>query len=94
MPQNVSIGSFEIRDCGEYSINRAEAIAVLRELSNLHTEIAFSELVEINQLNKNHEFELKFKCVLDTHGRKSINEFLEKRNLKMKEENGFVIVHQ
>jgi len=64
----------------------------LHDLAQLHQEIAFAGIVEINNLSGTDEYELKIKCVLDAHGRKSINEFLEKRDLKMREEEGFIII--
>ena len=66
----------------------------MRELGQIHEEFALAEIVTINKLSDTDEFELKIKCVLDAHGRKSINEFLQKRNLKMREDNGFIIIHQ
>jgi len=50
--------------------------------------------VEIRKSPGTDEFELRFKCALDLHGRKSVNEFLEKRNLKMMEEKGFIIIYE
>jgi hypothetical protein len=50
-------------------------------------------MVEIRRLSDS-KFELKIKCVLDDHGRRSICAFLEKRNLKMREEKGFTIIYQ
>ena len=75
-------------------MNRAEAVSVLREFANSHKEIASAELVEIRRCPGTDEFELRFKCVLDFHGRKSVNEFLDKRNLKMREEKGFIIIYE
>lgn len=66
----------------------------MRELVQLHTEIAFTEIVTINKLSDTDEFELKIKCVLDVHGRKLVNEFLQKRNLKVSEKEGFIIIRQ
>ena len=77
---------------GKYPIIRAEALAILHDLAQLHQEIAFGGIVEVNNLGGTDEYELKIKCVLDAHGRKSINEFLEKRDLKMREEEGFIII--
>jgi hypothetical protein len=77
---------------GEYhSIDRTEAVAVLRELTeNNHKEFAFAELVEIR---RNDGVELRIKCVLDAHDRESIRDFLEKRMLKMREEKGYIIIY-
>lgn len=77
---------------GDYGINRAEALAVLSELAQIHQEIAFAGIVGISELGDSEEFELRIKCVLDAHGRKSIHEFLQKRNLTMRENEGFIII--
>ena len=80
---------------GHHSINRAEAIAVFRELSQLHREIvAYAELVEISKQDKANDFQIKIKCVLDAHGRKIVDEFLKEKKLKMREEKGFVLIYQ
>jgi len=50
--------------------------------------------VEINQLRGADGFELKIKRVLDFHDREAINEFLEKRKLRMREEKGIIIVSE
>ncbi len=76
---------------GAHFINREDAVTVLRELGKLQ-EFVFSQLVEIN--TKPEGAEVKIKCVLDAHSRKVINEFLEKRNLKIREEKGFVIIFE
>ncbi len=76
---------------GDYSINRAEAIAVLTDLRRICEEIASSELVEIKQSNG---IELKIKCILDIQRRKAITDFLRERNLRMKEEEGYITIYQ
>ncbi len=38
------------------------------------------------------EYELEIRCFLEGSGHKKIDEFLEKRNLMMREENGSVII--
>jgi len=76
------------------SINRAEAVVVLREFANFHKEIASAELVEIRKSPDSGEFEIRIKRVLDVHSRESINEFLGKRDLRMIEEKGFIIIYQ
>jgi len=50
--------------------------------------------VEINRLRGTDGFELKIKCVLDFHDREAINEFLEKRKLRMREEKGTIIISE
>ena len=76
------------------TIDKAEAIGVLRELGQIHSEITFSEIVTIDKLSNANEFELKIKCVLDAHGRQSIREFLQKRKLDMRENQGFIIINE
>jgi len=49
--------------------------------------------VEIVKLGNSDEVEIKIRCVLNDNGR-VVDEFLEKRNLKMREEKGFVIIYQ
>jgi len=65
----------------------------LRELSQFHTKIALAELVEISELSGTDGFELKIKCVLDARDRESVNEFLEKKDLKTRETKGVIIVY-
>jgi hypothetical protein len=50
--------------------------------------------VEISKQDKANDFQIKIKCVLDVHGRKIVDEFLKERNLKMREEKGFVLIYQ
>ena len=63
-------------------IDKTEAVAVLRELGQIHAEIASAEIVSVNKSSDTDEFELKIKCDLDAQCRNSINEFLQKRNSK------------
>jgi 16S rRNA C1402 (ribose-2'-O) methylase RsmI len=79
---------------GGFHFNKAEAVAVSRELAKIHSEIAFAEIVEISKLPNSDAYELKIRFVLDVHGRESVNAFLIERDLKMREENGFIIIHQ
>jgi hypothetical protein len=79
---------------GIRSINRAYALAVFRELTKLHGEFAYADRVEIAKVGNSDEVEIKIKCVLDAHGKEMIEEFLNNRNLKMREEKGFVIIYQ
>ena len=80
---------------GHHLINRAEAVAVFRELSQLHEEVvAYAELVEIGKRDKTGDFQIRIKCVLDVHRRKIVDEFLKEKKLKMKEEKGFVLIYQ
>ena len=79
---------------GLLSINRADALKTLRELAEVQSELAFSQIVSLIELSNNDEFAISFKCTLVDHGRKVINEFLEKKKLKMKEENGFITISQ
>jgi hypothetical protein len=46
-----------------------------------HNEFVLAEFVGI--ITKPEGVKLKIKCVLETHGRKIINEYLEKKNLAM-----------
>ncbi len=73
-------------------MNRAEAVKVLRELAHLHRELAVAPTMEISALPHSDECELKIECTIDSHVRSSINEFLKKKNLNMKEDNGFIII--
>lgn len=66
----------------------------MRELGHIHSEVAFAEIVNLNKSRDTDEFELQIKCVLDAQGRKSINEFLQERNLEMREDQGFVIIRK
>ncbi|MDQ1281178.1 MAG: hypothetical protein QG670_2442 [Thermoproteota archaeon] len=75
-----------------FLIKRSEAITVFHDLVQINNEIAFSQIVEINKLSDTDEFELKIKVVLDVHDVKPINEFLEKRSLKMREKDEFIII--
>jgi len=50
--------------------------------------------VEIVKAEDADAYEIKIKCALDTHGKEAATEFLEQRNLKMREEKGFIIIHQ
>jgi len=75
-------------------IDRSEAVAVFRELTELHTEIAYATIVSIDKTSDTEGYSLKIKCVLDSHSRDSINEFLKKRNLQIREEKGYVIIYQ
>ena len=50
--------------------------------------------MEIAKVGNSDESEIKIRCVLDDHGRAVVDEFLEKRNLRMREERGFVIIYQ
>lgn len=69
-------------------------LSVFRELAKLHADFAYSDRVEIAKADNSDESEIKIRCVLDDHGRAVVDEFLEKRNLKMREEKGFVIIYQ
>ena len=69
-------------------------LEVLHELAQIRNPIALAGIVEINKLKGTDEFELRIKCILDVHSRKSINELLEKRNLKMREEEDFIIIYK
>jgi hypothetical protein len=50
--------------------------------------------VEINRLRGADGFELKIKCVLNLQYREAINEFLEKRKLRMREEKGTIMISE
>jgi len=50
--------------------------------------------VEISKQGKTDDFQIKIKCILDAHGRKVIDEFLKERNLRMREEQGLVLIYQ
>lgn len=75
------------------SINKAEAIAVLRELSQSHMEIASADMVELRKSSNGDQTELKIKCVVSFDCEKSVRKFLEKRNLEMREEKGFIVIY-
>jgi len=66
----------------------------LHELAQIHSEIAFAEIVEISKLVNGDEHELKIKCLLNVDGRESVNAFLIERDLKMRGENGFIIIYR
>ena len=75
-------------------MDRREAVCVLRVLSQLHREIVFANFLEVSKARGTKGYELRIKCVLDAHGRNSISGFLEKRKLKMREENGFIVIYE
>jgi len=76
-------------------MNRQEALSVLNELAQRHTEIvAYAGLVVIDKLDKTDQIQLKIKYIPNGHDKKVIEEFLKERNLKMKEEKGFLIIYQ
>ena len=71
--------------------NKADAVAVLHEISQVCREINTAEIVA-DRLGGSDEYELKIKCVLSLNSRKSLNEILQKRNLTLQEENGRVFI--
>jgi hypothetical protein len=59
------------------TLNQAEAKQAWREPRKLHDEFVLAEFVGI--ITNPEGVKLKIKCVQETHGRKIINEYLEKR---------------
>ncbi len=66
---------------------------MFRELARLHGEFAYADRVEINKVGNSDESEIKIKCTLDGHAREIVTLFLEKKNLKMREEAEFIIIY-
>jgi hypothetical protein len=72
-------------------MNKGEVISLLREVAGFCEEIANSQTVAMDSLPTG-EVELKVKCKLGSSSRKTLNEFIAKRKLAMREEKDFVVI--
>jgi hypothetical protein len=79
-------------------MNRSEALAVLHELFTVLQETLLIGCVSLDSkettfLRGSNGFEIKIKCELDVRSRKCMEPILEKHNLGIKEDEGFIILY-
>jgi hypothetical protein len=80
------------------TMNRQEAIALLREILEACNELIDMNYVSLNpadaQIRKSaNDNELHIKCTLDERLRQCLSPILEKHKLKMKESKGTIIIY-
>jgi hypothetical protein len=80
------------------TMNRQEAVAILREIFEACSELIDMNYVSLNptdaQIRKTaDDNELHIKCALDERLRRCILPILEKHQLKMKESKGSIIIY-
>ena len=71
-------------------MKRAEALAVMHEILNALQESVLMDSVSFDTHNKGYD--IKIKCQLGRDSRNSLQHILEKHGLRMKEEEGYVII--
>jgi hypothetical protein len=69
-------------------------VLILRELAKTFREIVLAEFVSIVKLSGENDYELKLRCLIDDCDKESISEYLQKWDLKMREEKGYMVVYQ
>jgi hypothetical protein len=79
-------------------LKRAEALAVLHEIFEECQESVIYWRVSLDPkeshvVEGSDGFEIKVKCDLDEHSRSVIKTILDRHQLGMKEENGFVLIY-
>jgi hypothetical protein len=79
-------------------INRTEALAVLHEIFDICRETTLIDYVsldsKVGQLSGcSRSFNIKMECAFDQHPRARVKPILQKHQLEMKEEKGFVLIH-
>jgi hypothetical protein len=80
------------------NVKRPEARAVLHEIfkecqeSVIHWRVSLDSK-ESHVIEDSNGFEIRLKCYLDDHSRRLIKTILDRHQLGMKEENGFVLTY-
>ncbi len=82
---------------GLKTLNKSEAIAVLRELFDALQGSSVVNCISLDGSQVSHIFtggyEIRLKCELDSKSRDIMKGITKKNNLEMKEQNGYVILH-
>ena len=78
-------------------LNKSEAVAVLREIFEIIGESVCVESVSLDDMdslivNKGRGYQIKMRCTLDSISKSSILTILERKQLAIKEENGYVLI--
>ena len=78
-------------------MNKSEAAAVLHEIFDVIGESVCISSVSLDNLDSfvvrgDRGYQIKMKCVLDGDSRDSILPILGKKNLEIREENGYVLI--
>ena len=75
------------------SVDRAQALAVLQELSDVWQEYVLITGVSLLPVSRPDDWQIRMICGLDGISRDRIKPILEKYNLGLKEETGFVVLY-
>lgn len=79
-------------------MNKPEALSVLHEIagalreSTLISSVSLDQHISLTKDPKDESYHIRIKCDLDNYSRKSLKPILNKHNLILKEEKGYIVI--